>query len=115
MRHRQKMSAIRLRGRSASSAADVAVHLDTSWSERGPADHPAATHYRGAAQRMLVNAGAAMSGHALAAERRLTIEGVTITARADHIQMAGGGVFIQRMKASCRMSSASQSLWVPFF
>jgi DNA helicase II / ATP-dependent DNA helicase PcrA len=88
-----------LRGRSARSAADVAVHLDTSWSERGPADHPAAAHYRGAAQRMLVNAGAAMSGHALAAERCLTIEGVTITARADHIQMAGGGIVIQRMKA----------------
>ena len=88
-----------LRGRSARSAADVAVHLDESWSERGPADHPAAIHYRGAAQRMLVNAGAAMSGHAMAAERRLTIEGVTITARADHIQMAGGGIVIQRMKA----------------
>ncbi len=88
-----------LRGRSARSAADVAVHLDTSWSERGPADHPAAAHYRGAAQRMLTNAGAAMSGHTLAAERRLTIEGVTITARADHIQMAGGGIVIQRMKA----------------
>ncbi|MBM3853451.1 MAG: ATP-dependent helicase, partial [Verrucomicrobia bacterium] len=88
-----------LRGQSARSAADVARHLDTTWSERGPADHPAATHYRGAAQRMLVNAGAAMSGQALAAERRLTIEGVTITARADHIQMAGGGIVIQRMKA----------------
>lgn len=88
-----------LRGQSARSAADVAVHLDSSWSERGPVDHPATTHYRGAAQRMLVNAGAAMSGHALAAERRLTIDGVTITARADHIQMAAGGIVIQRMKA----------------
>ena len=88
-----------LRGQPARSAADVAVHLDTTWSERGPADHPAATHYRGAAQRMLVNAGAAMSGQAIAAERRLTIEGVTITARADHIQTTGGGIVIQRMKA----------------
>jgi DNA helicase-2/ATP-dependent DNA helicase PcrA len=88
-----------LREQSVRSAAEVAVHLDTSWSERGPADHPAAAHYRGAAQRMLVNASAAMSGHALAAERRLTIEGVTITARADHIQMAEGGIVIQRMKA----------------
>jgi DNA helicase II / ATP-dependent DNA helicase PcrA len=88
-----------LRERSTRSAADIAVHLDTSWSERGPADHPAATHYRGAAQRMLVNAGAAMSGQALATERRLTIDGVTITARADHIQFTGGGIIIQRMKA----------------
>jgi hypothetical protein len=48
---------------------------------------------------MLVNAGAAMSGQALAAERRLTIEGVTITARADHIQTASGSIVIQRMKA----------------
>jgi len=88
-----------LRGRSIHSAADVAVHLDANWSERGPADHPAAMHYRGAAQRMLVNAGAAMSGHALKTERRLTIDGVTIIARADHIQMAGDGIVIQRMKA----------------
>jgi superfamily I DNA/RNA helicase/Zn-dependent peptidase ImmA (M78 family) len=88
-----------LRGQSARSAADVARHLDTTWSERGPADHPAATHYRRAAQRMLVNAGAAMSGQALTAERRLTIEGVTITARADHIQTASGSIVIQRMKA----------------
>jgi CRISPR/Cas system-associated exonuclease Cas4 (RecB family) len=88
-----------LRGQPARSAADVAGHLDTSWSTRGPADHPAATHYRGAAQRMLVIAGAAMSGQVLAAQRSLTIEGVTITARADHIQTAGGGVVIQRLKA----------------
>lgn len=88
-----------LRGQSARTAADVALHLDTAWSERGPADHPAAPHYRGAAQRMLVTAGAAMSGQASATERRLTVEGVTITARADHIQMAASGVVIQRMKA----------------
>jgi len=88
-----------LREQPARSAADVAVHLDTSWLERGPADHPAAMHYKGTAQRMLVNAGAAMSGHALKTERRLTIEGVTIIARADHIQKAGGGIVIQRMKA----------------
>jgi hypothetical protein len=55
---------------------------DTTWSKRGPADHPAATHYRDAAQRMLVNAGAPMSGQTLVAEWRPTIEGVTITARA---------------------------------
>jgi len=98
----------RLREQPAQSAADIAVHLDTIWSERGPADHPAAMHYKGTAQRMLINAGAAMSGHALKTERRLTIEGVTIIARADHIQKAGGGIVIQRMKAG-RLARSGES------
>lgn len=88
-----------LREQPVRSAADVATHLDTTWSEHGPADHPAATHYRSAAQRMLANAGAVMSGHALKTERRLAIEGVTIIARADNIQMTGDSLVIQRMKA----------------
>lgn len=97
-----------LRGGSDRSAAGIAAHLDTTWSERGPADHPAATHYRGAAQRMLANAGAAMSGQPLAAKRSLVVDGVTITARADHIQKADGGIVIQRMKAG-RLAKSGES------
>lgn len=81
------------------AAGDLDAHLDETWAARGPVDHPAAAHYRRAAQRMLAQAGAAMTGHALSTERRLTIGGVTVSARADHIQVGLTGIVIQRLKA----------------
>jgi len=48
---------------------------------------------------MLAKAGAAMSGRPLSTERQIVIEGVTVTARADHIQAGGAGIVIQRLKA----------------
>lgn len=75
----------------------------STWTPAGRSAAPPTTPRRYITEappgEMLVNAGASMSGHALTAERRLTIEGVTITARADHIQMAEGAIVIQRMKA----------------
>ena len=80
-----------LRGQPARSAADVGCPPRRTPGQRGPADSTSwRTHYRGAAQRMLVNAGAAMKGvQAWRPSAATTIEGVTITARADHIQTAG--------------------------
>ena len=88
-----------LRERPESTADDIAAHLDESWLAKGPSDHPAAAHYRGAAGRMLAKARAAMNGRPLSTERRLVVEGVTVTARADHIQARGAGIVIQRFKA----------------
>lgn len=87
-----------LRERTDAPAASLTDHLAESWDAKGPTDHPAAAHYRGAAERMLARARKAMTGRPLSTERRLAIEGVTVTARADHIQAGETGVVIQRFK-----------------
>lgn len=88
-----------LREAGADGAAGLTAHLEGSWPTRGPADHPAANHYRSAAERMLARAGATMTGPPLATERSLTLAGVTVTARADHVQRGAAGVMIHRLKA----------------
>ncbi len=88
-----------LRERDGQGGAELAAHLAESWSARGPTDHPAAAHYKGAAERMLIRARTMMIGRPLPTERRLLIEGVAVTARADHIQAIAGGIVIQRLKA----------------
>lgn len=88
-----------LRNSAGQGRAGFAAHLSETWLAKGPADHPAALHYRGVAERMLARAGAAMSGRPLSTERQIVIEGVTVTARADHIQAGDAGIVIQRLKA----------------
>lgn len=89
-------------------AGEVKSHLDETWEKRGPADHPAAIHYRGTAERMLTHAKSVMTGQPLATERKMTIEGVVVTARADHVQTDGKTVSIQRMKAG-RLAKSGES------
>ncbi len=83
----------------AADRSGLAAHIDEAWTASGPAEHPAASHYRAAAERMLGTAAGLMSGQALGVERRLLVSGVAIVVRADHIQSVDGRIHVHRLKA----------------
>lgn len=85
----------------------TAQAIEDTWTARGPVEHALAPTYRAHADRMIQHARTAMRGTPLAIERSITLPGVTVNARADHILQDDKGIVIQRLKMG-RLSSSSK-------
>jgi len=110
--HLQMMTSVRacfsvLRDHKPGDEEKTAQAIEDTWTARGPVEHALAPTYRAHADRMIQHARTAMRGTPLAIERSITLPGVTVNARADHILQDDKGIVIQRLKMG-RLSSSSK-------
>ncbi len=79
--------------------AGFKAHFEETWRNMGPVGHAHSAVYRANAEAMLATARTVMDGTSLEVDRRLSLGARQVLARADHIQMVGQTITIQRLKA----------------